>query len=317
MKKILKILIQVLSILYPVLIFFLLVVYKAQIKVLSLFVIAIGLLYFLSMSNKGKSKLDLRSLIMSFVFIAVGVICYFSNNALFLKFYPVAVFISFLYTFGITLFTPPNIIYRFATMQDKTIKTSVNRNLVEKYCYKVTIAWCLYFIFGCLMALYTVFFCSYKFWSIWNGGVSYILMGLMFVVEFIIRKGVNKRMPVLHTITNFKSDSRKDDYIICFDDVWSKGIYKTWKDFLTDCAKMRSFISTKDSPEWILHCNDYYFFLVTFVALLQCKKEVMLTANISPAFIAEMRNEKTMFLTDASGVENSLDRKSTRLNSSH
>ncbi|MDR1318148.1 MAG: AMP-binding protein, partial [Treponema sp.] len=41
-----------------------------------------------------------------------------------------------------------------------------------------------------------------------------------------------------------------------------------------------------------------WYFLVSLTALLQCKKEVLLTANISPAYIAEIRQSGTAFLTD-------------------
>ncbi|MCR4734185.1 MAG: acyl--CoA ligase [Treponema sp.] len=100
------------------------------------------------------------------------------------------------------------------------------------------------------------------------------------------------------SITKFKADSRADDYILCFDDIWSKKTYKTWKDFLCDTAKMRSFINSKTSDGWILHCEDYWYFLVTFVALLQCKKAVYLTQNITEAFMKEVLKPGMEFLTD-------------------
>ena len=81
-------------------------------------------------------------------------------------------------------------------------------------------------------------------WAIYNGGISYALMGTLFAVEFIIRKIVDSRIMKSYPISKFKSDSRKDDYIMCFDDVWSKKSYKTWKDFLIDSAKIRKYIES-------------------------------------------------------------------------
>nr|MCR5605920.1 acyl--CoA ligase [Treponema sp.] len=63
-------------------------------------------------------------------------------------------------------------------------------------------------------------------------------------------------------------------------------------------ARFRTWLSKHDCNEYILHCEDYWYFLVTFVALLQCKKTVSLTQNISEAFLKEFRNEKNLFITD-------------------
>ena len=102
----------------------------------------------------------------------------------------------------------------------------------------------------------------------------------------------------IHFITKFKADSRPDDCVLCYEEKWSKATYKTWHDFLTDTAKIRSFLSTKNINEWILHCEDYWYFLCVFVALLQCGKTVMLTQNISESFMKEIKTDGCGFLTD-------------------
>ena len=119
-----------------------------------------------------------------------------------------------------------------------------------------------------------------------------------FVVEFIVRKIVDSKMIKAYPITKFKSDSRKDDYVLCYEDYWTKKKYKTWKDFLTETAKVRKIVEKTNADEWILHCEDYWYFLVTFVALLQCKKSVSLTQNISESFIAEMKKPGVQLWTD-------------------
>ena len=69
---------------------------------------------------------------------------------------------------------------------------------------------------------------------------------------------------------------------------------------------MRNFINQfPQTDKWILHCDDYWYFLCTLVALLQCKKEALITANISPNYIAEIRSvpEDIRFLSDKKSVE--------------
>ncbi|MBQ5569909.1 MAG: acyl-CoA synthetase, partial [Treponema sp.] len=112
---------------------------------------------------------------------------------------------------------------------------------------------------------------------------------------------VNKKMPSEYSITKFKNNSRKDDYVLCYENTWSSKNYKTWLDFLTASAKVRAFLSDSsrsDCKEWILHCEDYWYFLCTFTALLQCGKRVLLTQNITPSFIKEIKAPGVEFLTD-------------------
>ena len=234
-----------------------------------------------------------------------GSLCFATNSALFLKLYPLAVCGTFFFVFAMSLASPPNIIFRFATLQDKSILGSPFKGRVEAYCKKVTLVWLCFFVLNSAAAVWTAFWASERVWAVYNGGVSYIIMGLIFAIEFIVRKRVNKKMGAYIPITQFKADSRADDYVLCYEDTWSKGVYKTWLDFLTDTARMRKVVAAKKADEFILHCNDYWHFLVTFVALLQCKKQIMLTANITPEFIKEMRKPSYAFFTDAEGVADS------------
>jgi 3-hydroxymyristoyl/3-hydroxydecanoyl-(acyl carrier protein) dehydratase len=101
--------------------------------------------------------------------------------------------ILLLAAFGSTCFFPPNMIFRFALMQDKSIRGSLGEKKIYAYCHKVTLVWCTFFVFNGSMAAWTIFSGSDALWSVYNGGVSYILMGTLFIGEFIIRKMVHKK----------------------------------------------------------------------------------------------------------------------------
>lgn len=285
-------------------------------------IIALAAAFFLSAtgnkkagSKESKSALDWKPLVSSALLLTAGLFCFFTQNEIFLKLYSVVISATFLAIFASTLFLEPNIIFRFATLADKSIKGSSFENQVKSYCKKVTIVWCCFFILNGSISACTAFIqniipgisdeLANTIWSVYNGGISYVLMGTLFVVEFIIRKLVDRKMIKAFPISKFKADSRKDDYVLCYDGIWSKKTYKTWKDFLIETAKMRKFIQTKDAKEWILHCEDYWYFLCTYVALLQCKKVPLLTQNISESFLAEVKTQGREFLTDQK-VENSL-----------
>lgn len=311
MKKFLKVLFYVVAAVYPVLVFTMLVVFRMPVRILSLFVVVLACAFFLSASggrkSDGKSEkkaLDWRPMLSSALFLLAGILCFVFNKKIFLKLYSVVISATMLFVFGSSLFFKPNIIFRFACLGDKSVKGSSFEPQVNSYCKKVTVVWCVFFVLNGSVSAFTALHdfgndaLNDKIWSVYNGGISYILMGLLFAVEFLVRKMVDKKMIKSFSFTKFNSDSRKDDHILCFEDSWSKKIYKTWKDFLVDSAKLRAFISEKKSEDWILHCEDYWYFLCAFVALLQCKKRILLTQNISENFIAEIKKPGVEFLTD-------------------
>lgn len=315
MKKFLKALFYVIAALYPILVFTLLVVFKVETKILSLCIVALAAAFFLSAtgskktSNK-KSALDWKPLLSSVLFLAAGLFCFITGKEFFIKLYSVVINATLLLVFGSTLFLKPNIIFRFATLADKSIADSSYENQVKLYCRNVTIVWCCFFILNGTASALTTFAeqlfglsaeDARRVWALYNGGISYALMGTLFLVEYIIRKVVDAKMIKAYPITKFNADSRKDDYVLCYEDTWTgskaKG-YKTWKDFLIDSAKMRRFIEAKGADEFILHCEDYWYFLCTFVALLQCQKAAYLTQNITENFMADVRKPGMAFLTD-------------------
>ena len=325
MKKFLKALFYVIAAAYPILVFTLLVVLKVDTKVVSLCMIALAAAFFLSATgnkktgeNGEKKKLDWKTLLRSALFLGAGLFCFITGKEFFLKLYSVVISATFLVVFAYTLFFGPNIIFRFATLADKKIIGSSYEKQVETYGKKVTIVWCCFFVLNGTTATITTFADKIfglspekarEIWAIYNGGISYALMGILFVVEFIIRKLVDRKMIKAYPISKFKADSRKDDYILCYDEIWSKKEYKTWKDFLIDTAKMRKFIESNPADEYILHCEDYWYFLCTFVALNKKKKAAYLTQNITESFMNDIRMPGMEFITDqkANGSKSILD----------
>jgi acyl-CoA synthetase (AMP-forming)/AMP-acid ligase II len=196
----------------------------------------------------------------------------------------------FLGAFGMTLAQPPSMIYRFATLQDKSIPGSLGEKRIAAYCRKVTVVWVAFFVCNGSMAALTIVSGSDVLWSVYNGGISYILMGILFAGEFIVRKKVQKNIPQAVPLTAITAQSRTLSVVLCYEGAWSGGVYKTWGDFLVGTAKLRRHIETVHNDRWLLYCEDCWLFLMAFTALLQCKKEVLLSANASPAYIAEIRS---------------------------
>jgi uncharacterized membrane protein/3-hydroxymyristoyl/3-hydroxydecanoyl-(acyl carrier protein) dehydratase len=285
----------VLAAIYPIFVFIFLVILKIHPRYFSIFIIAIALVFFLVFTSSKKDRFR----VLSAGFLgAVGIACFFSNAPIFLKLYPVMINTVMLVSFAYTLFAPPVMIFRFAVLQDKKIKGSLAEKRIERYCRTVTMVWCSFFIFNGSFAAWTVFSGSDLLWSVYNGGISYILIGCLFTGEFIVRKMTDKKMPKAIPLSQFTSGSRPASHVMCYERNWQSGVYKTWKDFLDDTAIIRRKVQSAEYQSWILYTNDYWYFLCAFTALLQCRKEVWLSANISPARIAEIRGKDVGFLCD-------------------
>ncbi len=299
--KKMKVLLNFLSCLYPIAVFFLIVVFKVPIRVFALFVIILfsGYISILIVTNKQKKRLVERKTILALCILLLLVIASFiSNSSVFIRLYSFFVNVGLFIGFSSSLHLPESIIYRFATLAQPTIKQSITREKVKKYCRKVTILWCVFFVINGTIAFMTALFFPEKIWAIYNGFISYILIGVLFAGEFIVRTIIQKGMEKEIPLSQLQENSRSSNTILCYEGNWSKGKYKTWNDFVLDTAKLRSFISQHPQKQWFLHCEDTWFFLVAYTALLQSQKEVLLTANTSSSFLEEIRPQNTPFLTD-------------------
>jgi len=227
--------------------------------------------------------------------LAAAALCFATGSLFILKFYPIIINLVFLFAFGITLFFPPTMIFVFATLQDKTIKGSLGEKSVQAYCRKVTIVWCGLFIVNGSIATLTIFLNSNLLWAICNTGIPNVLMGALFLGEFIVRKRVQRGTPQVIGLSAFKSKSRLNSKVVCFEGTYSEGRFKTWIDFLNETAKLRVFINKIDSKRCMLYCENYWYFLIAFTSLLQCKKEILLGSNIKPDYIKEIRGDAPLF----------------------
>jgi uncharacterized membrane protein len=114
-------------------------------------------------------------------------ICYclwiiWDNSQASLLFYPAFINVSLLVIFSYSLFFPPTIIERLARLQ--------HPNLPEQgvlYTVKVTKVWCLFFLLNGVIALSTALWSSFYWWSLYNGFIAYILIGLLAGIEYLIR----------------------------------------------------------------------------------------------------------------------------------
>mgnify|MGYP000060724203 FL=1 len=98
-----------------------------------------------------------------------------------LKFYPVIVNSFIFCVFFSSVFCEETIIQKIAKKMDGEL-TNFSRN----YTRKLTYVWCI-FLFVNLSISFATVFMSPKVWELYNACISYIALGVMFGVEYIVR----------------------------------------------------------------------------------------------------------------------------------
>lgn len=104
------------------------------------------------------------------------------------RLYPVFMSATMLVAFAVTLWKPPSMIERFA----RIVEPDLDARGVA-YTRRVTMVWVGFFVLNGLIALWTVVEGDLFWWGLYNGLISYLLAGMLFAVEFVIRQRVRSR----------------------------------------------------------------------------------------------------------------------------
>ena len=160
----------VLSILYPFCVFYALI-RGMPLRWFSFFLLILILSAFLRSGRK--------------IILVVGLVLIcallFSNNEFFLKLYPVCMNMLVCFSFWISLKDKP-LITLFAEKMGHKITPNI-----AHYTRKATIAWGIFMIFNTLVSFVTLLTPMW-FWTLYNGLISYLLIGIMFAGEYLIRR---------------------------------------------------------------------------------------------------------------------------------
>ncbi|PJG85408.1 hypothetical protein [Conservatibacter flavescens] len=97
--------------------------------------------------------------------------------------YPVIISGVMLFFFGSSLFSAQSLIERLARLQTPELPPQAVR-----YTRKVTQVWCGFFVFNIAVTSHLIVQEQYQYWALYSGVISYILMGMLFVGEWGVRK---------------------------------------------------------------------------------------------------------------------------------
>jgi len=182
---VLKVIIGILILLYPAAVYFGLQVF--EVKTLGILLLGVLVVRMFLSKSSGTKQL----VVVSVGGILLGGIIVFTNDALYLKFYPVLMNVLMFFVFSISLFHPPSAIERLARLREPNLDSHG-----VAYTRKVTMIWCTFFLINGSVALWTVFVGTMEQWTLYNGLISYVLIGLLMSIEFVVRLWVKRRKSV-------------------------------------------------------------------------------------------------------------------------
>ena len=178
-----KILLALISVIYPLLVYVCLS--HGYAGGVALLVSALGAMKCFSLLQKQDTPLA-RSLIITLlvagIILKVGTSIPSSS-----LFYPFVVSTILLGTFGASLLSPPTIIERIASASHGPLPAE---GVV--YCRNVCKVWTVFFAVNAVVSLDSTRR-SLEWWSLYNGLISYILIGVVFTFEYLTRRRIMKR----------------------------------------------------------------------------------------------------------------------------
>jgi len=123
---------------------------------------------------------------------AFVVLLEWTGDSVILKIYPTIISLALLVAFGITLVKPPSMVERFA----KQMGTTINEH-VAVYTRRVTIIWCLFFALNAAVSAGIGIAGSFQAWTIYNGFIAYLLVGILLGGEYLYRQRYIHRDEIL------------------------------------------------------------------------------------------------------------------------
>lgn len=109
------------------------------------------------------------------------------SASLAVKAYPIMVSLIVASVFGFSLLYPPTIVERMARITQPNL--SVHG---VAYTRKVTIIWLVFLLGNAAISAATALWGSLAQWTLWNGLISYLIMGTLFAAEYAVRKRVRQ-----------------------------------------------------------------------------------------------------------------------------
>lgn len=98
------------------------------------------------------------------------------------RFYPVLLSLVFAAVFTLSLWRPPSLIERLASLHHGDLPPEG-----QVYCHRLTIVWAAWLFANAAIAAALALAGADDYWALWTGLVSYIVMGALFAGDHLLR----------------------------------------------------------------------------------------------------------------------------------
>ena len=226
------------------------------------------------------------------------------NDERFLLYVPSLLSLLYGGFFALTLFNPPSIIERLARMQFAALPPAAAR-----HCTQTTAVWCGFFVVNAGVAFTLATWASQGSWALYTGLISYVLMGLLFAGEFVVRhtrrsefrRSLDESLRAkVESNTDFRglsvllSKGRPGSTVIA----QSEDGCETWQDFVSSVRGLTGELSSRSERRWCLCCEDSYRFAIGFFAILHAGRQLVLPGNEQSASLLGLKDSVDGVIAD-------------------
>lgn len=179
MNKIVNALLSIAFVMYPLAVYF-----GIQHFEFKAFTILLGVMISLRLVFFRNKSLPWLNHGLLFYLVILVAATYFDTN-IGMLFYPVFMNAALFSIFAYSLIQKPSVIETLARLQEPDLPVAGVR-----YTEKVTMVWCGFFLLNGALAFYTAQAGDMAWWGLYNGLISYLLMGTLMAVEWLVRQKV-------------------------------------------------------------------------------------------------------------------------------
>ena len=181
-KRVATILLAALGVAYPVLVYFGLSVFSPQFILIGLLIVVLlRAVTFAVQKRYGPAGL---AVLVAGIVAAGGL----ASELLAIRFYPVIVSLAMGAVFTVTLFTDRPMVERLARLRMPDLD-----DYSIAYTRKLTKVWIGFFAVNAMIATWTALYASMEIWTLYNGFLSYLLIGILFIGEWPVRRILRAR----------------------------------------------------------------------------------------------------------------------------
>lgn len=178
MQKKMPLIVSLGLIVYPLLVYFGLNAIRPEWLIAGLLLLV--LLRYLVVPARGRRMAALSLIVVAIAVVAVMLL---AGEVTALRFYPVAVNAVVFAAFAVSLLSKQPLIERIARVREPELPAHA-----VIYTRRLTVAWSVLIFCNGLVALYTALFSSMAIWALYNGLLSYLILGAFFLLEWLYRE---------------------------------------------------------------------------------------------------------------------------------